>query len=108
MSIDVEVTIALRYGVNAASVRSSLARFIAGDDGILRLDRPLRGFVGGRHFHLAAPSRGTGTIEVNLEPDDQDGAGIVRIVLRPHWTGTWGGDASLRLAEYLAKELGEA
>lgn len=87
-------------------VRSSLADFIASESGVVRLDRPIRQVAGGRHFHLAAPDQGTGTVEANFEPGADGAAGAVRIVLRRRWTGTWAGDASLRLADHLAKELG--
>ncbi len=102
-----EVTIDLHDDADLGAVRSSLDAFCDAEGAIVRLDRPLREIAGGRHFHLAAPSRGTGTLEVNVEPSDRNGGGIIRIVLRPTWTGTWAGGAYLGLAEHLAKDLGK-
>ena len=106
MGKEIEVTVELRSGVDLASVRSSLTDFVAGEGGVVRMDRPIRQVAGGRRFHLAAPKRGTGTLEVNFEPGDGGPGGSVRIVVREHWAGTWAGDASLRMADHLAKELG--
>jgi hypothetical protein len=103
---EIELTIPLRAGVDVASVRASLTAFSTLEGGVMRLDRPIREIAGGRHFHVAAPDRGSGTIEVNFEPTDLAADDTVRIVLRRHWTGTWAGDASLRLADHIAKELG--
>ena len=106
MPPEIELLIALRAGVDLASVRASLAAFTALEGGVTRLDRPLREIAGGRHFHLAAPDRGSGTLEVNFEPGTNDAPDVVRIVVRAHWAGTWAGDASLRAADHVAKELG--
>lgn len=102
-----EVTIELRDDADPGAVRSSLDAFCDAEGASIRLDRPLREIAGGRHFHLAAPSRGTGTLEVNVEPGGPDGGGQIRIVLRPTWTGTWAGGAYLTLAEHLATDLGK-
>lgn len=69
------------------------------------MDRPLRD-ADGRHFHLAAPSVGTGTLEVNAvrEPD----AAYLEVICRPHWAGTWAGASMLDLVEALSRTLGES
>ena len=103
-----EITIDLRDDADLDAVRSAITIFCDVEGAIVRLDRPLRDIAGGRHFHVAAPDRGTGTLEPNFEPSNGNSGGIIRIVLRPTWTGTWAGGAYLRLAEYLAKELGQA
>jgi len=74
------------------------------------MDRPLRDVRGGRHFHLAAPARGSGTLEIDHVPGDAGtttNADSIHVVLRPHWAGSWAGGAFLRLAEHLAAELGQ-
>jgi hypothetical protein len=71
---------------------------------MIRMDRPLRDVTEGRHFHLAAPSLGTGTLEVNVV--DADHGGYVEIVCREHWAGTWAGGAMGYLVEALAMRLG--
>jgi hypothetical protein len=101
------VTVELRPDIDGEAVRRSLQAFIADEAGIVRMDRPLRDTVGGRHFHLAARTRGSGTLEVDHVPDPAaTTGGEVHVVLRPHWTGTWAGGAFLRLAEHLAADLG--
>ncbi len=106
MTTEFEVTIALRPAVDLASIRSSLTAFCAVEGGVVRLDRPLREPAGGRHFHVAAPDRGSGMLEVNFEPANDPTGRAVRIVLRRHWSGTWAGEAALRLADHIAKDLG--
>jgi hypothetical protein len=99
-----------RADVSVGDVRSALVSWAAAESGVVRMDRPLREIEGGRHFHVAAPGLGTGTLEVNFEPAD-DGEGPrrdarVRVYAREHWLGTWAGGAQLRLVEHLAAELG--
>jgi hypothetical protein len=105
-----EATIPCRAGLTVVDVRSALAGWAAGEGGVVRMDRPLREIDGGRHFPVAAPSRGSGTLEVNFEPaNDPEGSGPpprVRVYAREHWRGTWAGGAQLRLVEHLAAELG--
>jgi len=69
------------------------------------MDRPLRD-ADGRHFHLAAPGIGTGTLEVNAVLDRADGHGYLEVVCRPHGAGTWAGRSMLDLVEALAASLG--
>ena len=105
-----EATIPCRADLTLEDVRSALASWAAAEGGVVRMDRPLREIEGGRHFHVAAPGLGSGTLEVNFEPAD-NGEGPrrqarVRVYAREHWRGTWAGGAQLRLVEHLAAELG--
>ena len=69
------------------------------------MDRPLRD-ADGRHFHIAAPSVGTGTLEVNAQRTDDGTEAWVEVVCRPHWAGTWAGRSMLDLVQALAANLG--
>jgi hypothetical protein len=103
------VTVRVRSDVGGDQVREALDAFVAADQGIVRMDRPLRDVGGGRHFHVAAPVRGSGTLEIDFRPGAgaaTTGAGAVDVVLRPHWAGTWAAEAFLRLAEHLGADLG--
>jgi len=105
-----EARIRCRVGLSVEHVRSTLGSWAADEGGLVRMDRPLREVEGGRHFHVAAPSRSSGTLEVNYEPGDTaggaDGDPWVRVYAREHWRGSWAGGAQLRLVERLAAELG--
>jgi hypothetical protein len=68
------------------------------------MDRPLRD-ADGRHFHIAAPTVGTGTLEVNAVRVEPAGA-YAEVVCRPHWAGTWAGRSMLDLVQALAGSLG--
>jgi hypothetical protein len=72
------------------------------------MDRPLRDVPAGRHFHLAAPRLGSGTLEVNAVTDADTNAGFVDVVCREHWAGTWAGGAMVDVVERLASRLGSA
>jgi hypothetical protein len=69
------------------------------------MDRPLRD-ADGRHFHVAAPALGTGTLEVNAVRASDLPAAYLEVICRPHWAGTWAGKAMLDLVEALAASLG--
>jgi hypothetical protein len=85
-------------------VRAAIGEWAASDGAAIRMDRPLRD-AEGRHFHVAAPAIGTGTLEVNAvrEPD---GRAHLEVVCRPHWAGTWAGRSMLGLVQALAERLG--
>jgi hypothetical protein len=105
--VNEEATIRARTGLSVEGVRSVLGAWAANEGGVVRLDRRLSMVVGGRHFHLAAPARGSGTLEVNFEPADGDDENPrVRVYARAHWLGSWAGGALVRLVEHLAVELG--
>jgi hypothetical protein len=72
------------------------------------MDRPLRDVPDGRHFHVAAPSTGTGTLEVNAVREPNASAGFVEVVCREHWSGTWAGGAMLDLVQALAVSVGDS
>jgi hypothetical protein len=86
-------------------VRRAIDAWASSSDAIVRMDRPLRD-ADGRHYHVAAPAIGTGTLEVNAVRD-ADGA-FIEVVCRPHWAGTWAGRSMVDLVEALARALGRA
>ena len=97
-----------RPDVDASALRDALDAWASARRAVVRLDRPLRDPPGGRHFHVAAPAVGTGTLEVNLEPDvGQDHSRpTVALIVRDHWAGTWAGGAAIDLIEWLGADLG--
>ena len=101
-----QATIRGRRGLSVEDVRAALSAWAAAEGGMLRMDRPLRAMTGGRHFHVAAPDPGSGTLEVNFEPATGRDSPRVLVYAREHWRGAWAGGAQLRLVEHLAAELG--
>jgi hypothetical protein len=91
-------------GIDA--VRDALLAWTRSAGALIRMDRPLRDAAGGRHFHLAAPAVGTGTIEVTFLLGRADAMTQIEVVCREHWSGTWAGTAFVGLVEHLAAELG--
>jgi hypothetical protein len=62
----------LRPGLDWDDVRRAIGDWAGGSDAVIRMDRPLRA-AEGRHFHVATPSIGTGTLEVNAVRDANGG-----------------------------------
>jgi hypothetical protein len=87
-------------------VREAIVAWARSVDAVIRMDRPLRDAAGGRHFHLAAPAVGTGTLEINFLPGSADTGASIEVVCRDHWAGTWAGAAFVGLVEHLAADLG--
>ena len=94
----------LRPGLEWDDIRQAIADWAAITGAVIRMDRPLRD-ADGRHFHLAAPAIGTGTLEVNAVRD-REGGHYLEVVCRPHWAGTWAGRTMLDLVEALAQSVG--
>ena len=98
--------IELRAGLGWDDVRRAIADWATRVGAVIRMDRPLRD-AQGRHFHIAAPAVGTGTLEVNALREDDGGEAWVEVVCRPHWAGTWAGRSMLDLVQTLAASVGQ-
>jgi hypothetical protein len=97
--------IELRPGVDWDDVRRAIGDWASATSAVIRMDRPLRD-ADGRHYHLAAPAIGTGTLEVNAIRNAEGGQAYLEVVCRPHWAGTWAGRSMLDLVETLAESVG--
>jgi hypothetical protein len=87
-------------------VRHAIADWAKEQGAVIRMDRPLRHVVRGRHYHIAAPTLGTGTLEVNVVIDPEIPSGYAEVVCREHWAGTWAAGAMLDLVESIAADVG--
>jgi hypothetical protein len=97
--------IELQAGTDWEDVRRAIVAWATSGGAVIRMDRPIRD-ADGRHFHIAAPTIGTGTLEVNAVRTPDGSEAYLEVICRPHWAGTWAGGSMLDLVQALAESLG--